>query len=151
MACSIIFCQKNMESFIKNSMKFRLLCSLFILLTCFSCDSNEEPTPQEKIKTERDIQRSFIGNWRTFNDEGDYFFISIEPDGTASSTWDSGQQGEWEVEDRSIILKWQDGWKDVLTKEGETVKKLGFKPGDDVDGDPTSEAHVERVDSIPSE
>ena len=133
-----------------RNMIYRLLLSLIVIFACSGCSDDKRTDPGQGADKERSLDRTFVGNWRVFNDEGDFFYIAINPDRTAFSTWANGQKGQWkEVKDK-VTIQWSDGWTDILYRDGETVKKISFEPGREVDENPTSTANAERVASIPT-
>jgi hypothetical protein len=73
-----------------------------------------------------------IGVWRSYHKDGTTFDVRLLPDGTASSTADGGQTGNWRWENDSVRIVFSDGWDDVLeiTEDGQLIKR-SWGPGAD--------------------
>lgn len=122
--------------------------SLFIIPFLFSSCSEPEKKKEFKDTTHEVTPKVFIGNWHVYDDEGNEFYIMINPDGKAESNWDTGQEGEWKIVDNRLVIIWTDGWKDVIFLEGKKYQKLGFAPNTPLEGESYGKAHAERVGSI---
>jgi hypothetical protein len=72
------------------------------------------------------------GIWRSYHKDGTSFDVRVLADGTASSTADGGQTGNWRWENDSVRIVFSDGWDDVieLGEDGQLIKK-SWGPGTD--------------------
>jgi hypothetical protein len=73
-----------------------------------------------------------IGVWRSYHKDGTSFDVRLLPDGTASSTADGGQTGNWRWENNSVRIVFGDGWDDVIEmgEDGQLIKR-SWGPGAD--------------------
>jgi hypothetical protein len=87
----------------------------------------------------------FGGRWTVGVGGGSsgFFDIILNTDGTAHKTIGDGGDGTWAVVNGDARITWQDGWRDVIHKEGHDFKKLAFSAGRSLDGEPDSVASAE--------
>jgi hypothetical protein len=101
----------------------RLLALLIAVAAPSTSSSGQEASP-----------RPFepIGVWRSYHKDGTSFDVRLLPDGTASSTADGGQTGNWRWENDSVRIIFSDGWDDVIEvgDDGQLIKR-SWGPGAD--------------------
>jgi len=87
-----------------------------------------------------------VGVWKVADSAGKTFHITVKEDGTATTDWEGGEQGVWEVEGQTIHVRYTDGWHDILMKDGDGYKKIAFGPGMPLDGKPENTTPAVRVE-----
>jgi hypothetical protein len=83
-------------------------------------------------------QGRFLGQWKVGDGKGGTFRITLKPDGVARKTLGSGS-GMWTVVNGEARIAWDDGWRDVIRKNGSRYEKAAYSPGSSLSGVP---AHV---------
>lgn len=129
------------------------LSALTLSAVTFSCDQPHQNKPgaaNTPSQTTTPVQQSdFVGNWKVADGDNVTFYITLNSDGTAISTWGDGQSGTWKMAADKAHVTWSDGWVNVLYKAGSNFKKNAFAPGAKLDGIPTNSSAAEKVSSIP--
>ncbi len=85
----------------------------------------------------------FTGEWKVGVGGGvsGTFKIILKPDGTAHKDIGAGGDGTWAVVNGEARIAWDDGWHDVIRKEGNRFQKAAYGPGKSVfDASPDSVA-----------
>ena len=57
---------------------------------------------------------NWIGNWIALDQWQSEFEIVIKKDGTATTDYGSGDQGNWTIVDGNLLIKWSSGKEDYL-------------------------------------
>ena len=57
---------------------------------------------------------NWIGNWIALDQWQSEFEIVIKKDGTATTDYGSGDQGNWLIVDGNLLIKWSSGKEDYL-------------------------------------
>lgn len=76
------------------------------------------------------------GTWTMTDERNETFNAILRPDGSATSTWSRGtdgargEQGGWSVRDGRLVMKWTDGWTDIVQLGRFGYEKLSFGPRD---------------------
>ena len=94
---------------------------------------------------------SYVGAWKLKDTKNTTFYIRLNGDGTAKSTWGKDETGRWELENGSAKVTWSSGWTDVLSRDGQLYTKSGYRPGSSLTGPPADRGPAERVSKIPGE
>lgn len=87
----------------------------------------------------------FIGTWKLKDTDHSSFNVTLKEDGSCTSTWGVGETGTWKLEGDRVTLSWTDGWHDILIKEKDGYKKLGFAPGVALTDPPSNSSVPEKV------
>jgi len=85
----------------------------------------------------------FTGEWKVGVGGGSSgtFEIVLKPNGTAHKDIGEGGNGTWLVVNGEAQIAWEDGWHDVIRKQGNRFEKAAYAPGKSVDdGSPDSVA-----------
>jgi hypothetical protein len=77
----------------------------------------------------------FTGEWKVGIGGGvsGTFEIILKPDGTANKSHGVNGDGTWAVVNGEARIAWDDGWHDVIRKEGNRFEKAAYAPGKSVD------------------
>lgn len=71
-----------------------------------------------------------VGNWMIYHTDGAPIRVTLYPDHKAVSSWgDEGQKGRWEIVHGRLVMRWSDGWRDVVSLYEGRYEKLGYAPG----------------------
>ena len=87
----------------------------------------------------------FSGAWKLAHTDGSTFTVNLKEDGTCTSTWAGGETGTWKVDGDRALLSWIDGWHDILIKEKDGYRKLGFAPGVAITDPPSNSSVPEKI------
>jgi len=79
----------------------------------------------------------FYGDWTVGDGTGSTFVITLKPDGSAHKTAGSGS-GKWTLVDGAAQIAWDDGWHDVIRREGSKYQKAAYSPGTSLSGKPNN-------------
>jgi len=90
----------------------------------------------------------FLGVWRVGKGGGvpGTFLIKLKPDGVAEKTYGSSH-GTWTVVNGEARCSWEDGWTDVIRKNGGQWEKAAWAPGRSLEAEPTDVAKAEYTES----
>lgn len=108
--------------------------------------------PSNKSLATRIGPSYFYGNWRLTDEHGDAFFIKVNADNTASSTYAKsaagfkGETGVWRWEGDQLMLVYTDGWVDVLIPTPGGVVTVAYAPGYKVGSSVDRSSSVTRAD-----
>ena len=81
----------------------------------------------------------YEGKWLLKDTDGTPFEAIFNHDGTASGTHGkSMKHGTWKEDASGITIKWGTGWTTRIKKENNQYVKLAFKPGANVNDQPTN-------------
>lgn len=76
------------------------------------------------------------GVWAMTDDRNETFNAILRADGSATSTWSRGtdgargEQGGWSVREGRLVMRWTDGWIDVIQLGRFGYEKLSYGPRD---------------------
>jgi hypothetical protein len=122
----------------------RNICFLnifFFGLTFISCSSEDLPSRTTEINT----TAWAIGNWHMTDYEGKQLKITLYPDGSALSGWNSGKIGNWYIFEANAYIQWKDGWVYIISKKGNSYTSLQFAPGIPTDKKPSFQSNAEKI------
>jgi hypothetical protein len=90
----------------------------------------------------------FLGVWKVGIGGGNLgtFLITLKRDGVAEKTMGS-RDGTWTVVNGEARCNWDDGWTDVIRKNGGHWEKAAWSPGSSLDAPPASVAKAEYTES----
>jgi len=85
----------------------------------------------------------FLGVWKVGvgGDNSGTFLITLKRDGVAEKTMGS-HNGTWTVINGEARCKWEDGWTDVIRRNGNLWEKAAWSNGRSLDGPPDSVAEA---------
>jgi hypothetical protein len=89
----------------------------------------------------------FVGKWKVGDGAGGTFLITLRRDGTATKTLGSSH-GTWTVVNGEARITWDDGWRDVIRRNGNGFQKAAYAPGKSLSGDPSNVAEAEPTEPI---
>jgi hypothetical protein len=75
------------------------------------------------------------------------FYITLAADGTASKSMGSSR-GTWEMVDAEAQISWDDGWHDVIRKNGNHYQKAAYAPGKPLTDAPSNVASAVRTEPM---
>jgi len=86
----------------------------------------------------------FVGVWKVGLGAGNSgtFLITLKRDGSAEKT-EGSSHGTWSVVNGEARCKWDDGWTDVIRKNGGQWEKAAWSPGSSLDAEPNNVAKAE--------
>ena len=87
----------------------------------------------------------FSGTWKLKDTDGTVFHATLNADGTSKSDWGPGETGTWKQEGNQARVSWTDGWRDVIIKDANGYRKLGYAPEVPETGEPTNNAPAEKM------
>jgi hypothetical protein len=91
----------------------------------------------------------FIGKWEFGTGFGnDTFFVTLNRDGTARKSLGSSH-GTWTVVNGEAVIRWDDGWTDIIKKVGDKHEKFAYERGKPLDGEPSNVAQAKTLNSEP--
>ncbi len=89
----------------------------------------------------------FIGKWKVGDGAGGTFLITLRRDGTATKTLGSAH-GTWTVVNGEARISWNDGWHDVIRRNGNKFEKAAYAPGRSYSESPSNVAEAEPTEPI---
>ena len=86
----------------------------------------------------------FVGVWKVGLGGGNSgtFLITLERNGVAEKTT-GAPHGTWSVVNGEARCRWEDGWTDVIRKNGGQWEKAAWPPGSSLDAQPENVAKAE--------
>jgi hypothetical protein len=106
-----------------------------------------------EFKTPSQIARSadravFAGRWKVGTGAGSSnFYITLEPDGTASKSMGKGH-GRWVTVGDEARISWDDGWHDVIRRAGNHYEKAAYAPGKSFSDPPSNITSAENTEPL---
>jgi hypothetical protein len=90
----------------------------------------------------------FVGVWKVGigGDNSGTFLITLKRDGLAEKTLGS-RDGTWTVVNGEARCKWDDGWTDVIRKNGGHWEKAAWAPGSSLDAPPAGVSTAEYTEA----
>jgi sporulation protein YlmC with PRC-barrel domain len=88
----------------------------------------------------------FGGVWKVQDSNGKPFQITLSGDGSAKADRGEGMTGTWKDEGGAAVIKWDTGWTNKITKEGNKYKKTAYEKGKPLEGPPTNSSDAEKVE-----
>ena len=86
-----------------------------------------------------------VGRWKIFHSDGTPIWVEVRPDGTCTSDWAKGERGRWTLDQGKLLLDWSDGWRDLITVDGQRLRKKGYAPGAPLEGQPSNQTAAYKV------
>lgn len=88
----------------------------------------------------------FTGVWRLNKEpDGNYLYIALFSTGRAVSTINGGTEGKWQVEGKTAVCRWPDGWVDVIERGTDGFQKRSWVGGAPPPNAPPDITPAERV------
>ena len=127
--------------------RFWYLAGLLALLNSILTLSSQEVSDPTPTVTEKD----FVGWWVVQQPEGDTLYIVVKLHGRASSFFSGTgsnriDKGQWVFENSRLILTWDNGYTDILIKEGRRYFRHEFAPGQSIESEPNSVMRAQKLD-----
>ena len=136
----------------------RQKCALLILFLpmvfcATGCQPSRKPIPAPLAPVADGI--NYMGTWAINDTDNQLFNIIIRPDRTVVSNWSKGnrgawgERGTWKRSGSRMVIKYGDGWTDVLmpSRYGvDGVARQSYRPGTSPDVPPTSVGAAVRVE-----
>ncbi len=107
---------------------------------------------RESTRTE-DIAVGFFGNWQVTRADDTSYFIIVEDDRSATTTWrpdGTGQgtlRGAWSRQGSELHITWENGWYTIIQPEDRTFQIVNVASGGNLETDRTSPKSARRVRS----
>ena len=103
----------------------------------------EFSTPTTTTTTSSLSRAHFLGVWRVGvgGDNSGTFLITLKRDGVAEKSMGS-HNGTWTVVNGEARCKWEDGWTDVIRRNGSQWEKAAWSHGRSLDDPPDSVAEA---------
>lgn len=134
-------------------------------LTIFLCGCPASPSPQPPEEVVSDTVAppppcsqqdkspvDWSGVWSALDEQGQTFDIVLFPNGQAVSTWTKGpagargERGWWRPTPDGAMIFFDDGWTDLLVRDGEGYRHRGYSPGTLLSGASTNESDARRAE-----
>ena len=104
------------------------------------------PEPRSENKKPVEVNKNIQGRWRIIGTNGQTsFYLILSGDGSATKSHAPDIGGRWNHERNRVIVKWDDGWNDVIVVNGTKGRKYGFSPSSNKSGRPTNMEGAEKV------
>ena len=126
----------------------RLLTALLVLPFLNSAAGGGAGSETDWALTERNV----LGWWIAQQPEGDTLYILVKQQGRASSFYSGSSsnhidKSRWEIVGNQLIIRWANGYTDVLERRGRGYLKYEYAPGMSTDGDAIGILPVRRLNS----
>ena len=86
----------------------------------------------------------FLGDWTVGDGAGGEFTITLKSNGSAHKTIGSSSGGTWTVVNGEAQITWDDGWHDVIRRNGSKYQKAAYSPGASLSGKPDNVADAHK-------
>lgn len=133
--------------------KFALI-PLFLSFPFVNACGGSQPkktAKQEQQDQEEEIKK-FIGTWQVYSAiKETIFYITLNPEGTASRSNDPEVMGVWRYINGQVWIVWDDGWRESLELNGDTVVKLGWPPTLNREDPPFARSEAKKVKPLVAE
>lgn len=88
----------------------------------------------------------FSGVWIVTDSNGNKFDITLNKDGTATSTWSVLDKGKWKVIDqKKAHIKWNNGANEFIIVDARGgAERRTFFPGNPIEGRPDTITHIKK-------
>jgi hypothetical protein len=91
---------------------------------------------------------SFAGRWQVGTGVGSStFYITLEPNGTASKT-QGAEHGRWAVVGDEARISWDDGWHDIIRRAGNHYEKVAYSPGKSYSDKPSNITEAKNTEPL---
>ena len=68
------------------------------------------------------------GRWRLYHSDGTPILVTLYPNHKARSSVGRGEKGYWRWVEGRLVMRWKDGWRDVVTLHDGRFEKMGYAP-----------------------
>jgi len=75
------------------------------------------------------MAETWIGQWDVTDGDGSSFTITLNGNGSATSTWENGEEGTWTDGGDHAVVSWTNGWTDRLEAHDGGYRKVATAPG----------------------
>jgi hypothetical protein len=96
-------------------------------------------------------ESDFTGYWKLLDEHEKPFYLHIQADHSARSTYSDGanglfgEKGIWRFEENRVVIVYDSGWVDIISKNGGRLSKYSYAPGQPLGGNPDNTSTVERA------
>lgn len=91
----------------------------------------------------------FIGKWEVGEGVGRAkFLVTLDADGQAHKSI-GAEHGTWVLVDNEARISWDDGWRDVIRKTGDSYEKVAYEPGKSLSDEPSNVTKAQRANPEP--
>lgn len=93
-------------------------------------------------------EKDFIGYWKLQDENQKTFYLHLQEDHSARSTYSDGtnglfgEKGIWRFEQNRVMVVYDSGWVDMITKTGSRYTKFSFAPGQRLTDTPNNTSTV---------
>ena len=86
------------------------------------------------------------GRWRIYHTDGSPITVTLYPNHSARSDWENGTRGHWRWVKGNLVMRWKDGWRDVVMLKEGRFEKLGYAPGNRDEAAPSNRTAAYQLD-----
>lgn len=87
-----------------------------------------------------------VGRWTIYHSDGQPIQVTLHANHRAESSWgEEGQKGRWQVVQGKLVMRWSDGWRDVVTLHEGRYEKLGYAPGNRDQSKPSNRTRAYKI------
>lgn len=96
-------------------------------------------------------EHDFTGYWKLMDEHKKPFYLHVQADHSARSTYSDGanglfgEKGIWRFEENRIVIVYDSGWVDIISKNDGRLSKYSYAPGQPFGGSPDNTSTVERA------
>jgi len=96
-------------------------------------------------------ENMFVGVWELKDESEKKFYLKINEDYTAQSTYAEGKFGVfgeigiWRMESNRIMISYNSGWVDIITHSSGKYYKVAFAPGQRLNTKPQNMSEAEKI------
>ncbi len=117
---------------IQISRSASIMMGVAILICLAACDSVGGIGGSKRAPITR---AEAVATWSLTDSENELFNVILSADGSAVDTWwkgddgAKGERGRWELVDGTIDIRFNSGWRDVISRSSLGYDKHGYPPG----------------------
>jgi len=89
------------------------------------------------------------GRWRIYHTDGSPIIMTLYPNHSARSNWENGTKGYWKWVNGNLVVRWKDGWRDVIGLKEGRFEKLGYAPDNRDLAAPSNRTAAYQLDAKP--
>ena len=85
------------------------------------------------------------GRWKIYHTDNTPILVTLYPDHKAVNDWGGGTKGSWKWVDGKLVMRWKDGWRDVVSLQEGRYTKAGYAPDNRNQTNPSNETRAYRL------
>jgi uncharacterized lipoprotein NlpE involved in copper resistance len=123
---------------------FSPMIFIFGLVFIFSaCNQSQDKDKKMEMSTEN---LELAGVWIVTDSTGNKFDITLNKDGTATSTWSTLDKGKWKViNQKKAHIQWNNGANEfIIIDERGGAERQTFAPGKSIEGKPSEVTKIKK-------